>query len=63
MYKFEEGDIVVSVVDLPDVPEGSDGTVVHIFKELAYMVEFFVEGRSVVRTVLYEEIEPYYMKK
>jgi len=53
----KELDVVTSKVDLPDVPSGTTGTVVHVYPDgKAYEVEFVVSGKSVVTTVLNSQL-------
>jgi hypothetical protein len=50
--------MIVATSNIGDVPEGSIGTVVHIYgKGKAYEVEFIVSGSSFVETALGNQIK------
>ena len=54
----KEHDIVVLKVDLPNVPKGTHGTVVHVYSEgKAYIVEFLVGKTSELATLVNDQLE------
>lgn len=57
MTIFKEHDIVVSKFELNDVPKNTNGTIVHIYSDFAYVVEFLVNNKSIVKTVFKDQIK------
>jgi len=56
--KLNTHDIVVSLYDIPDIPKGSVGTVVHIYENgKAYEIEFNVNDSIIVETLLNNQIK------
>ena len=58
MRKFKEHDTVISISEIPNVPIGSPGTIVHVYpEEKAFEVEFFKDEVTItVETVLPNQI-------
>ena len=56
MKTYKEHSIVYAKFDLTDVPKDTSGTVVHVYSESAYVVEFIVDGKNIVKTVLKDQI-------
>ena len=55
---FEELDIVVSTVQIDEIPPGTEGTIVHVHDDDMYEVEFFEDGNTLaVKTVSGEQIK------
>ncbi len=55
---IQEHDVVVAKADLPNIPSGTVGTVVHVYAGgEAYEVEFMLNGSSMVETASGDQIE------
>ena len=57
--EIKEHDLVTLKVDLPNIPSGTEGTVVHIYNNETFVVEFFQKNKTIaVETVDRTQIEP-----
>jgi len=61
MTNFKEHDIVYVKFELSEdgrsIPKYTHGTIVHVYSEFAYVVEFFVDSNApVVKTVIHDQI-------
>jgi len=54
--KFKEHDVVYLLEELPDVKKGTKGSIVHIYNDNSYEVEFIVKDKSILKTLNKEQI-------
>jgi hypothetical protein len=60
-FLFEEYDIVISVEQIGNIPIGTKGTIVHLYDDYTFVVEFFDEEHNTisVETVTKKQIKKY----
>lgn len=54
---MEEHDIVILKEDLKDVPQYTEGTIIHIYNDIVCEVEFEVGEEIILKTLSFLDIE------
>ena len=60
MKKYKEHTVVYAKFNLLEdgkiIPDGTRGTIVHVYSDFAYVVEFFIDSKSIIKTVMHDQI-------